>query len=89
MAKPERKDVPNWELVDGTWIMREYSFKNFKAAIAFVNKVADLAEEKNHHPNIDIDYNKVTLRLTTHSANQLTPLDFELAIEIENVYEGK
>ncbi len=60
-------------------ITRTYKFPNFRAAIAFVNLVAELAEARDHHPDIDIRYNKVTLALSTHSAGGLTEKDFDLA----------
>jgi 4a-hydroxytetrahydrobiopterin dehydratase len=58
---------------------RTFVLPSFRDAIAFVGRVADLAEEANHHPDITISYKKVTLRWTTHSAGGLTDLDYELA----------
>lgn len=60
-------------------IERIYEFKDFPAAIAFVNDVAALAERAWHHPDIDIRWNKVALRLTTHDEGGLTRKDFTLA----------
>ena len=57
-----RRDLPNWQLEDGK-LVRDYTFPDFVAAMAFVNKVADLAESANHHPDIDIRYNQVRLAL--------------------------
>ena len=70
--------VPEWKQTDGA-IARTYQFKDFPAAIKFVNAVADLAEQAWHHPDIDIRWNKVTLTLTTHDAGGLTEKDFDLA----------
>jgi 4a-hydroxytetrahydrobiopterin dehydratase len=70
--------LPGWER-QGNEIRRTFSFADFKAAMAFVNRVAELAESLNHHPDIDVRYSKVTLALTTHDAGGLTALDFELA----------
>src|SRR5690349_5036857 len=56
-------------------IRRTFEFKDFRAAMAFVNKVADAAEAANHHPDIDIRWNKVTLNLITHDAGGLTSRD--------------
>ena len=64
-------------------IYRQYTFSGFIAAMAFVNHVADLAEKMDHHPDILIQYKKVTLTLSTHSAGGLTDLDFTLAGEID------
>ena len=62
---------------------RTFELPSFRDAIAFVGRVADLAEEANHHPDIAISYKKVTLRWTTHSAGGLTDLDFTLARKID------
>jgi 4a-hydroxytetrahydrobiopterin dehydratase len=64
-------------------IRRRFQFADFKAALEFVNAVAVLAEEVNHHPDIDIRWNKVLLRLSTHSKGGLTELDFDLAEKID------
>jgi 4a-hydroxytetrahydrobiopterin dehydratase len=58
---------------------REFRFGGFPAAIAFVNRVAELAERENHHPDIRISYRNVTLRWSTHSAGGITDRDRELA----------
>jgi len=70
--------VPEWKENDAM-ISRTYKFKDFLAALEFVNRVAPLAEQANHHPDIDIRWNKVTLALTTHSEGALTEKDFDLA----------
>ena len=64
-------------------IARTYQCKDFKAALAFVNQVAELAEQAQHHPDIDIRWNKVTLALSTHSEGGLTQKDFDLAAKID------
>ena len=58
---------------------RTFELPSFREAIAFVSRVADLAEEANHHPDLAISYRKVTLRWTTHSAGGITERDHELA----------
>jgi len=58
---------------------RDFEFDDFAGAIAFVNRVAELAESENHHPDIDVRWNKVTLRWITHSAGGITERDRELA----------
>lgn len=73
--------VPGWER-RGDEISREFAFADFQQAIAFVNRVAGLAEAIDHHPDIDIRYSKVRLTLTTHDASGLTARDFELAAQI-------
>jgi len=69
---------------DGQAIVREWTFADFKAAIAFVNRVADAAEAANHHPDILVHgWNKVRLELSTHSQGGLTEADFGLAARID------
>jgi 4a-hydroxytetrahydrobiopterin dehydratase len=65
------------------WIEKKYRFKNFLRAIFFVNAVAYVAESINHHPDIIIHYNEVTLRNWTHVANAVTERDFRLAEKID------
>ena len=77
------KTVPGWTTTNRRKaITRTYKFPNFRAAMAFVNFVAELAEAQDHHPDIDIRYNKVTLVLSTHSEGGLTIKDFQLATGI-------
>jgi 4a-hydroxytetrahydrobiopterin dehydratase len=65
---------------EGETIVRDWKFKDFKEAMAFVNRVADASEEANHHPDILVHgWNKVRLVLTNHSAGGLTEPDFEMA----------
>ena len=71
-------NVPDWQLESGE-LVRTFLFKDFRAALAFVNKVGDLAEVAGHHPDIDIRYNKVRLGLVTHDAGGITEKDFDLA----------
>jgi 4a-hydroxytetrahydrobiopterin dehydratase len=68
----------------GNEIVRDLKFADFAAALAFVNRVADAAEEANHHPDILVHgWNKVRLSLTNHSAGGLTPVDFEMAARFD------
>ena len=76
--------TPGWTR-DGTAIQRVWRFADFKAAMIFVNGVAALAEKVNHHPDITIHYNEVSLRLWSHDAGGLTRRDFDLARRIEEV----
>jgi 4a-hydroxytetrahydrobiopterin dehydratase len=83
-VKESLADLPGWELA-GSDIVKEYKFADFKAALAFVNQVGERAEAANHHPDIDIRWNKVKLALSTHSEGGLTSNDFALAAEIESL----
>ena len=76
--------VPEWRRT-GAVITRTYQFKDFVAAMKFVNRVAKLAEAAGHHPDIDIRWNKVTLALTTHSEGGLTEKDFQLARKVDGL----
>ena len=78
----ELRAVPRWSQ-QGQSIARTFQFKDFAAAIAFVDTVAALAEKAWHHPDIDIRWNAVTFTLTTHDAGGLTGLDFSLAAAID------
>ena len=73
MGTPE-----GWEEIDGA-LQREFRFDTFPDAVAFVNRVAELAEAENHHPDIRISYRDVTLRWWTHSGNEITDMDRDLA----------
>jgi 4a-hydroxytetrahydrobiopterin dehydratase len=72
----------DWER-EGDEIQKVYEFDDFPSAIKFVTGVAKLADRYDHHPDIDIRYSRVRLALSTHSEGGLTPLDFDLAGEIE------
>jgi len=81
------KTLSGWELADNA-IKKQYVFESFMPAIEFVNRVAKLAEEVDHHPDITINYRRVTMVLSTHSAGGLTALDFALAKKIESAVTG-
>ena len=70
---------------DSSGILRDWSFADFKAAIAFVNQIAELSESANHHPDIDIRYNKVRLTLVSHDAGGITHRDIRLAKKIDEM----
>jgi 4a-hydroxytetrahydrobiopterin dehydratase len=76
------KKLPGWNLKDET-IGKQYTWPSFPDAIKFVNQVADLAEQADHHPDILINYRRVTLTLSTHSEGGITQKDFDLAAQIE------
>ena len=76
--------LPNWAQ-DGETIATVRTFKDFIAAIDFVNKLVEPAETAGHHPDIAISYNKVTITLTTHDAGGLTAKDFAMARTISEI----
>jgi 4a-hydroxytetrahydrobiopterin dehydratase len=75
-------ELGDWER-EGDAIEKVFEFDDFNQAIGFVNDVAKLADRYDHHPDMDIRYNRVRLALSTHSEGGLTPRDFDLAGEIE------
>jgi 4a-hydroxytetrahydrobiopterin dehydratase len=84
--KDRMKKIPEWEL-EKKHVERTFEFDDFADAIDFVNAVAEVADDEEHHPDIDIRYNKVRLVLSTHSKGGLTELDFTLAERIDTLAE--
>ncbi len=80
------KKCPEWELEKKS-ITRTVEFEEFMEAIDFVNDLAEIADEAQHHPDIRIRYTKVTLTLTTHDAGGVTEADIELAQRIDNLVD--
>ena len=79
--------LAEWTL-NGESLQRTIGFEDFKAAMVFVNKLADAAEKAAHHPDIMIRYGKVTLTLSTHDAGGLTEKDFKMATLVESLLAG-
>jgi 4a-hydroxytetrahydrobiopterin dehydratase len=73
----------DWAL-EGELLTRTFQFENFVAAIAFVNRVADYAEQAAHHPDIDIRYNRVRIGLTTHDVGGISEKDVALAAQLDS-----
>lgn len=94
------KQLPaDWDIIDGnptaeqarfraSKIKKQFKFKSFSEALSFVNKVAGIAEEEGHHPNIHIYYNKVVIELWTHATHGLSENDFIMASKIEQLVIG-
>ena len=76
-----------WALEDEKWLRKRYRFQEFLKGIAFVNEIAKLSEEVNHHPFISIDYKVVTLKLTSWRMKGVTDLDLELIQKYDALYE--
>lgn len=80
--------VVNWNVIENEKLEREFSFKDFKKAIEFINEVARISESENHHPDILLHgWNKIKVSLKTHAVNGLTENDFILAAKINEVYD--
>ena len=78
------RDLPEWRR-EGDWMVRTVRCESFRAAIALVDRVADAAEAADHHPDIEINWRRVTFRLTTKAAGGLTFRDLEMATQIERL----
>lgn len=77
--------LSGWQVVNEHHLEREYKFKNFKDALAFTNKVGELAESVNHHPDIYLAWGKVKLTLWTHTIDGLTESDFVFAAKVDEL----
>ncbi|MCH8004578.1 MAG: 4a-hydroxytetrahydrobiopterin dehydratase [Nanoarchaeota archaeon] len=78
------EQIPSWDLKDNQ-VYKKFKFKNFKEAMEFVNKVADIAEQEGHHPDISIHWNIVEIELWTHAIKGLSENDFILAAKIDKL----
>ena len=75
----------DWEVIDGKALKHEFKFKDFLESMEFVNKIAKIAEEEGHHPDIYIYYNKVIINLKTHNIRGLSENDFIVAAKVEKL----
>lgn len=75
----------DWEIKDGTRLVRTASFKNFRQPFAVATEIAMLAENQGHHPDLKIEWGKLTIELTTHVAKGLTENDFIMAAKIDRL----
>lgn len=80
------RDMRGWSHV-GKSIQKRYTLKSFVPAIGLVNKIAEVAEKAGHHPDITINYNVVSISLSTHSEGGVTQKDFDLARQIDELAE--
>lgn len=78
-------ELKGWEMSDHSSIFKEFEFTNFKEAMEFAQKIGEEAQRQNHHPDILIKYNRVTLTLTTHDEGGITYKDFKMAKIIEQM----
>jgi len=82
------KSMPEWSAA-GNAIHKKFTFKSFMPAIAFVNRIAEAAEQANHHPDITINYSQVSISLSTHSEGGITQKDFQLAEALDKIYSAR
>ena len=85
IAEYQKHIQSEWRLTSDSKIAREYSFRDYRNTIGFVNRVADLAEEEGHHPVMHVYYSKVVIELWTHAIGGLSENDFILAAKIEKL----
>lgn len=88
LEKLYRQLGPGWRVVDGRYLEKEYSFKNFQEALAFTNVVGGIAEREGHHPDLLLSYGKVRVQIWTHKINGLTESDFILADKIDKLSDS-
>jgi 4a-hydroxytetrahydrobiopterin dehydratase len=79
------KQVPQWKVVNGHHLVRLFTFPDFRQALAFVNKVGEIAEEQGHHPDILLSWGKAEITTWTHKIDGLTESDFILAAKIDKL----
>jgi 4a-hydroxytetrahydrobiopterin dehydratase len=79
------RQVPEWEVVEEHHLKREFRFGNFREALAFVNRVGELAEEQGHHPDIAFGWGRVEVTIFTHKIDGLTESDFILAAKVDRL----
>ena len=82
-----RRKLPGWEVVNEHHLHKMFTFPDFGRALAFVNRVGDLAEQQGHHPDIFLAWGKVEITIWTHAINGLTESDFILAAKIDQLYK--
>jgi 4a-hydroxytetrahydrobiopterin dehydratase len=71
-------DLPGWR-TEGTAIVKEFAFDDFMGSIAYVNRLAEVAEEANHHPDLSLSWNRVIVQWSSHEKGGVTDLDLEMA----------
>ena len=77
--------VEGWEVVDEHHLQKTYRFSDFKSALRFVNQVGELAEEQGHHPDIELAWGRVGVKIWTHKIDGLTESDFVLAAKVDRI----
>lgn len=80
--------IPEWTVVDNHHLERSFTYPDFGTALAFVNQVGTLAEDQGHHPDLELSWGKVGVKIWTHKINGLTRSDFVLAAKIDTVYQA-
>ena len=79
------QQVPNWQVINGHHLTREFKFPDFRTALDFVNKVGEVAEQQGHHPDLVLKWGSVGITLWTHKIDGLTESDFIMAAKIDQL----
>jgi 4a-hydroxytetrahydrobiopterin dehydratase len=74
---------PDWKVIDGKILRKEFKFKNFEETMKFVNKVAQIAQAEDHHPDMEVHYNRLVVMFSTHAIKGLSENDFIMAAKID------
>jgi 4a-hydroxytetrahydrobiopterin dehydratase len=83
--KKRLENLKEWK-VEGIYLVKHLKFDNFVSAVNFINKIVPIAEELEHHPDLELkNYNELVIRITTHDEGGITELDFELAKKIDEL----
>ena len=81
-----RTQLPTWNVVEEHHLAKTFAFPDFKTALAFANRVGDLAEQEDHHPDLSISWGRLDVTIYTHKINGLTESDFILAAKIDETF---
>ncbi len=85
---PLQAQLPKWRVIDGHHIERNFAFADFVTALAFTNRVGELAEQQGHHPDIHLTWGSVAITIWTHKIDGMTESDFVLAAKIDQLPQG-
>ena len=85
LADLQKKLGNGWEIINGHHLEKDFSFKNFREALSFTNKVGELAEQQGHHPDIGLSWGRVKIAIWTHKIDGLSESDFVLAAKIDRL----
>ena len=83
--EPLLAQLEGWQVVEGHHLARDFRFKNFRQALAFVNEVGEIAETEGHHPDIHFTWGRARIEIFTHAIDGLSDSDFVLAAKIDRI----
>jgi 4a-hydroxytetrahydrobiopterin dehydratase len=86
--RPLHAQIPAWQVVNDHHLTRQFHFSNFATALRFVNQIGDIAEAQGHHPDVELVWGRVGLKVWTHKINGLTESDFVYAAKVDRVWPG-